>query len=121
MLSFCLAIANKIESHSQDVQSQLRDDFEALASDQYANKQHLQLSLTSKRICQLIFYFVRHSVNDKNPKLLASTLKLILLLLDKRQLFVNDHQLSSFVLFKLNPENQKGQSHLFSTESSNSR
>jgi hypothetical protein len=118
MLSSCLAIENKSESHSQDFQSQLRDEFEALAIDQSDKKQALQLSLTNEGICQLIINFLCHSVNDKDPKLLARILKLILLLLDKRQLFINDHKISSFALFKVsfNQKNQKGHFLRFSTE-----
>jgi hypothetical protein len=125
ILISCLTFENKNDSEekSQDrdlqFQSQLRDEFKALANDQYASdatKKDLQLSLTSERICRLILNFARHSVNDQNPKRLESTLKLILLLLDQRQLFVNRYKISSFVLFKFNPERQ-GQVPPFSTES----
>jgi hypothetical protein len=119
MLFSCLAREKDSERPLQDFQTQLKDEFKALtinqAGDQSDKKQHLQLSLMSERICPLIFYFVRHSVNDKNPMLLAKTLKLILILLDKSQLFVDgNNKISSSVLFKFNSENQ-GQLNQFST------
>jgi hypothetical protein len=105
ILSLALTIKGSDESQSQGTQMQLKEEFDILASDQYAKLQrHKRLSLTSKRLCELICQLIRYSVQNKNPKLLGNILSIVLLIVDQRQLFVivsseEVTEVSSFLLY----------------------
>jgi hypothetical protein len=86
----------------QRIQSHFKEDFDILASYQGGElRLHNWLSLTSKTLCVLICQLLRCSVKDKNPKLVGNILDMLLLVVDKRQLFFSNgvSKVSSFLLY----------------------
>jgi hypothetical protein len=87
------------ESQKQGIRSQFKEDFDVLAKDQCVQLQlHQKPGLLSTGLCEVLCQLMRYSVKGKNAKLLGNILDMVLLIVDKRQLFVEEDNVKSFLL-----------------------